>query len=116
MQRKYFLSLEKANADQVSLLEQLFDRMCIRRKGTQTSGENWHRDVSAQSLPGDDIFGGWINLDVDRSQYFSCVPGTHVDRDASQTTGFAKISEDVGVGKEVIEIPPGHWIIFINNW
>ncbi len=95
-------------------LEQLFDRMGIRKKGTKTQSENWHRDVYSYPFKGDDIFGGWINLDVEKSQYFSCVPGTH--KDQITETGFAKIKEEdikkYQTSKQLIEIPPGHWIIF----
>ena len=95
-------------------LEQLFDRMCIRRKGTKTQAENWHRDIYSHLVPGDDIFGGWVNLDLNKSQYFSCVPETHTQ--TTSGSSFAKITqEDIPKyqsGKQIIEVPPGHWIVF----
>lgn len=98
-------------------LEQLFDRMCIRRKGTSTTAEAWHRDISPGLAETDDIFGGWINLDIDKTQYFSCVPGTHLEKGSK--TGFAKIEKaDVDIyknKKQKISILPGHWVIFYQN-
>lgn len=98
-------------------LEQLFDRMAIRRKGTSTTGESWHRDVTPNLPQGDDIFGGWINLDLNRIQYFSCVPGTHMDH--CSKSGFATIDssemDKYQKTKKIIAVPPGHWIIFYQH-
>jgi len=56
-------------------MEALFDRLSVRRKGTTTSAESWHRDVGGK--PGDLILGGWLNLDAagTKPQYFSGIPG-----------------------------------------
>ena len=96
-------------------IEQLFDSMCIRRKGTQTTAKFWHRDVSPNGLPDDQIFGGWINLDVDQTQYFSCVPGTH--RDSMIQSGLIEKQtvEKYESAKQIFEIPPGHWILFFQQ-
>lgn len=107
-----------ATQHQTTNIEQLFDRMCIRRKGTKTTPENWHRDISPDSKPGDIIFGGWVNLDLQQSQYFSCVPGTQIDHN-NQTTGFSVLTtqqiSEFSNKKQIIEIPPGHWIIFYQD-
>lgn len=97
-----------------SRLELLFDRVSVRRIGTSTSSESWHRDVCPDALQGDIILGGWINLDPDGSppQKFSCSPGTH--RVVTDRTGFAKTKE-VPTNKKVYEIPPGHVILFHQN-
>lgn len=41
-------------------LEQVIDRLMIRRSGDSVTAESWHRDVCPTSEPGDRIFGGWI--------------------------------------------------------
>jgi hypothetical protein len=64
------------------------------------------------------MFGGWINFDH-TAQYFSCVPGSHNDpRDAS--VGFSLIKSEAqlarcGQEKRVVEVPPGHMLIFFQN-
>ena len=98
-----------------SNLELLFDRVSVRRRGTSTSPESWHRDVCPNALPNDIILGGWINLDPDGSptQKFSCSPGTH--RDArTDRTGFVKTKENPK-NKKIYEVPPGHVILFHQN-
>jgi len=104
--RKYFTH---------SNLELLFDRVSVRRVGTSTSAESWHRDICPDSLPDDIILGGWINLDPDGSpnQKFSCSPGTHRDVPNDQT-GFAKTKE-IPKNKKIYEVPPGHIILFHQN-
>jgi hypothetical protein len=99
-------------------LEQLFDRMSIRYEGTSTSSDKWHRDESTHRVEGDDIFGGWLNLDLDRDQAFSCVPGTH--RVAPSAGGFAPIKDAAEVAlyartKQCIVVPPGHWVVFYQH-
>ena len=98
-----------------SRLELLFDRVSVRRVGTSTSTESWHRDVSPVSLPGDVILGGWVNLDPDGypSQSFSCSPGTHTD-EPGVNTGFVK-TKIAPTNKKVYEVPPGHVILFHQN-
>ena len=54
-------------------LELLFDRFSIRRVGTATSAESWHRDVGGKA-PGDIIYGGWLNLDL-RGSLSIFIPG-----------------------------------------
>ena len=101
-------------------LEQCFDRMMRRIPGEATDVESWHRDEALNTLPGDDIFGGWINLDND-AQYFSCAPGTHRDEGArDRNAGFAKITsleqkdhyQGIANGGGFVTIPPGHILIF----
>lgn len=93
-------------------LEQLIDRVSIRRKGTSPTAENWHGDV-APCPPSDDVFGGWVNLDLENTQRFSCVPGMLLKREHS---GFVKPNaqeiEYCQQNKRLIDIPPGHLIIF----
>jgi hypothetical protein len=101
-------------------LEQLIDRLSFRRKGTTTTAESWHRDQASLPSPDDDIFGGWINFDLNENQYFSCVPGTHFD--AKGQSGFAPLTpNDLEIAKKYkaknnpIAIPPGHHILFYQN-
>ena len=99
-------------------LEQCFDRAMRRIPGETMPGESWHRDEALHTLPGDDIFGGWINMDSE-SQYFSCAPGTHHDV-GTQNNGFAEIKDPAEKARYRqlanahgrVEIPPGHIIIF----
>lgn len=105
--------------------ELLFDRIMWRRAGQKPSKESWHRDVTVKppksSLrPEDVIFGGWLNLD-DVDQYFSCVPGTHLDTDLyhMNTTGFSKLPKDQHAMCKAksarISIPAGHCIVFFQH-
>lgn len=75
-------------------LEMLFDRFAIRRKGTSTTGESWHRDVG-KKLEGYIIYGGWINLDKTGCvpQKFSCIPKTHI-YEKDEKTGFVRFDKD----------------------
>lgn len=93
-------------------IEQLVDRMSIRRRGTTLGKETWHRDVSP-APPGDVILGGWVNLDTEGIQRFSCIPGSHVSQ--SSQTGFVKETSVDETKKRVYTIPPGHWIVFYQN-
>lgn len=91
---------------------QLVDRLCIRRKGTAPGKESWHRDQSKLRDDKETVFGGWLNLD-NQSQYFSCVPGTHTER--SSQSGFLKLDGDYDSKKVLVEIPPGHVVIFYQH-
>jgi hypothetical protein len=101
-------------------LEQCFDRMMRRIPGESTDVESWHRDEALHTQPGDDIFGGWINLD-NESQFFSGAPGTHNEAGArDRNAGFAKIAspeekahyQAIADARGPVEIPPGHILIF----
>lgn len=92
-------------------LEQLFDRMCVRRAGTSTTRESWHRDISVKKHQDDRVFGGWINLD-DKPQYFSCAIGTHLDH--TEKTGFVRNDKPEQTATRV-EIPSGHAILFFQD-
>ncbi|CAE8585717.1 unnamed protein product [Polarella glacialis] len=56
----------------------LWDRVCWRKRGDHISQETAHRDVSKYKLEGDEVFGGWLNLDP-RPQFFHCVPASHAE-------------------------------------
>jgi len=98
-------------------LEQLFDRMSIRKTGTSTTAEAWHRDQTKGLKATDDVFGGWINLDLKHDQHFSCVPGTHMVKQPKD--GFSVISKAESAifktQKKKITVPPGHWVVFYQN-
>jgi hypothetical protein len=101
--------------------EMLFDRMLLRRQGQNPTAESWHRDVCVKPpksnlTKGDDILGGWLNLDND-NQFFSCVPGSHKDISLYDLTdGFATFPKDqtpvLQAHSQKILIPPGHLVIF----
>jgi hypothetical protein len=101
-------------------LEQCFDRIMRRIPGEVTKPESWHRDEALNTQPGDDIFGGWINLDA-HPQYFSCAPRTHTEQGArDRNAGFAKITDanhkqyyqQIADNHGRVTIPPGHVLIF----
>ena len=100
-------------------LEMLIDRMVFRHKSQAPSAESWHRDVTPKKylVKGDEIFGGWVNLDIDKTQKFSCIFGSHLGVDLrSLKEGFAALPKDqmkkLNKVKSVATIPPGHVIIF----
>ena len=101
-------------------IEGIVDRFAKRQPGTSVSPESWHRDISnvkkkkIHGESGDNIFGGWVNLDEAGSQFFTCVPSTH--NEPTDGAGFSKITkEDMTLynsEKEKICVPPNHLIIF----
>lgn len=97
-------------------LEQVVDRMMVRRSQQTPTSEAWHRDVAVGTRPGDRVFGGWINLNS-YDQYFSCVLGSaHERRDPTDPVGFATIPEakhpEIVARSSKVVIPPGHMIVF----
>jgi hypothetical protein len=94
----------------------LFDRLCVRMKGTKCSAEKWHQDNSPCD-PDDRCLGGWCNLDQS-DQFFSCIPSTHSYKGLN---GFAELSDKECENifkthkQESIRVPPGHWIMFFNS-
>lgn len=139
-------------------LEKLFDRLCVRNKTLfgSVSGELWHRDTydakkglrplprTLPSSTGDDdaaeedlLFGGWLNLDVQTTQVFLGLLGSHhhpLGEMPTQQAGFAPIArsahatldaqlkaqatQDAGERLRFdartggILVPPGHAIVF----
>jgi len=100
------------------LLETLLDRFMYRLKNTAPPAESWHRDIAKDELIDDmdEIFGGWINLDTE-SQYFSCIPGSHLGITLKgMKGGFATINKpDIELFKpyrKIFEIKPGHCMVF----
>jgi hypothetical protein len=100
-------------------VSQVIDRLLKRLPGDTPSKEAWHRDVGANTKDGDELYGGWINLDSD-SQSFSCIPGTHNDA-AGEGAGFrtdlspddkGKIKIHKARGKPLVQIPSGNMLIF----
>lgn len=96
-------------------IEKCFDRIVLRRTGQTPTGESWHRDEAQFAMPGDDVFGGWLNIN-DRNQVFHCVPATHREV-GGQNKGFAKLETAAEKAhyaprRQVIQIPPGHMLCF----
>lgn len=106
---------EALDADNELKLEQIIDRFKHQTPNKKIASENYHRDESPCS-EGDQIFGGWINLDLN-SQYFAGCPGTH--KHTSNQNGFALISKEeykeFAKMEQLIEIPPGHIFIFYEH-
>jgi hypothetical protein len=95
-------------------LEQLIDRMMIRKSGKGASPETWHRDEAVNAKPTDRVFGGWWNFD-DVDQVFSCVPSTHNDVTGNSGFSIIKGDEEIARLKSIsirVSIPPGHIIVF----
>lgn len=118
--RSFFKSFEKDNKNPKNL-EQLFDRFSLRIKGSSTTAESWHRDIAPlkKDFKDDLVFGGWLNLDIEKDQYFSCVLNTHLDD--KETKGFALEKDQKSMEKKYrtlstkVKCPPGHWIVFYQN-
>lgn len=95
------------------------DRFSVRRQGTSTTAESWHQDVSAPywQLGERVIYGGWVNLDADQTQYFSCIPRSHRTH-APTASGFQKFSKEQSQAfdnqrmQPGVPIPPRHCIVF----
>jgi len=113
-----FQQFEKNNGT-ARRLECLADRFMSRPPGAAPTAEHWHRDTTVIDTveDGDDIFGGWINLD-NRDQIYSAVPKTH-EIGKPKGTGF-EVSDKTEKAwaeknKITIKIPPGHIVIFFQN-
>jgi hypothetical protein len=91
------------------------DRFRITRSDVVPTSESFHRDKSG-SRPGETIFGGWVNLSLDKTQKFSCVPGTQLPNTAQHAAGFEKFGAmeqaRLKLVKKEILVPPYHCIIF----
>jgi len=99
--------------------QMITDRMLYRHRSQAPSNESWHRDVTPSKYlnPGDEVYGGWLNLDLTQNQYFSFIPGSHLGVDLLELReGFASLSPEaikiVKPYKARIAVPPGHAIIF----
>ncbi len=97
-------------------LEKPFDRVTFRRKGQKPTEESVHRDEAKTAQLGDDVFGGWLNLD-DEDQIFTAVPRTHFEQ-GLENKGFATLKKNTyefeaySAELQRIAIPPGHLLIF----
>jgi len=96
-------------------LEKPYDRVTFRRVGQSPTAENAHRDEAPTAIDGDDVFGGWLNLD-DHDQHFTCAPGSHTDV-GNQNKGFAKITDPEELDnyysrRITVSIPPGCMLVF----
>lgn len=93
------------------------DRFSERRPKTVISKDTFHIDVSVSGPDVVDavVYGGWVNLDKDNTQYLSCVPSSHKEQ-VCNAAGFVKFSEEeckIYKGKvKKVEIPPQHCIVF----
>lgn len=108
------------------------DRMCIRRPDGAVAAESWHRDTTPAEFvqAEDEIFGGWINLDLVKPQNFNGLLGSHTSNPIAALTvtdrtsaGFSVFDKEqqklLEAHRESIEkarwqttIPPGHLLIF----
>jgi len=92
----------------------------IRPEGVSPTAESWHRDIAPNTPEGDEVFGGWLNLDS-QPQEFSVILQTH--RDTVGATGFAtikgsskeeqaRINAELSARSTKIKVPPGCLLIF----
>jgi len=103
------------------LFAQLVDRlkMSDQNKLHLPGKESWHRDESKKAVDTDVIFGGWVNLNHDMTQKFSCIRKTH--KVINSNTGFALLTKDEQKAmdkhpdKTSVQIPPGHIMIFFEK-
>lgn len=96
-------------------VEKVFDRVTLRRRGEKPTAESLHRDEAKTAKDGDDVFGGWLNID-EHSQNFRCCPRTHHEA-GGQNKGFAKIKAAADKKKysqliRQVSIPKGHMLVF----
>lgn len=96
-------------------LEKPFDRMMVRQVGKTPTEELVHRDIAEGSLDGDDVFGGWINLNS-RNQRFLCCPKTNHEV-MGQNHGFVKLTSPkllrfYKAQLKEVTIPPGFMMTF----
>lgn len=103
---------------------QFMDRMLMRPAKVKVSPESFHRDtpyLGIGSVTEDMTFGGWINLNSDCTQYFSCVKGDYLrpHDPRREAKGFSKISKEEAAllrkKSSKVSIPPGHTVIFFEN-
>ena len=99
-------------------LEKPFDRVTFRRAGQTPTKESVHRDSAPNAVDGDDVFGGWLNLDGG-DQFFHCCPWTHKEV-GKQNKGFAPITDKTEQAQcqekmERVRIPSGHLLIFFER-
>lgn len=99
-------------------VEQYMERATVRKAGTITGEESWHRDTSIFASGDDFIFGGWLNLDS-QSQWFSCVPGSQLPDTEHPKRGFGGLPKEEHAALKAasmrVEIPPGCILVFVEN-
>lgn len=97
------------------------DRLTFRPAGVASGAENWHRDLTPAHMCSTDdfIYGGWLNTNAVESHTFCCVPGTHAEVDNHTVgRGFSTFSptearaRGFAESKTLVDIPPGHLIVF----
>ena len=95
-------------------VELIPDRFSIRNQDQPISAESWHQDATAEIGPNDVIYGGYLNLDERQTQYFSCIPSSHLE--PTDGEGFAKMSKEntkaYNARREIIAVPPKCAILF----
>ena len=104
------------------MLEQVVDRLMIRRPSQSPMADAWHRDVAAHAKEGDQVFGGWINLDFPKAsggqapQSLTCIPGSGNEVGAVTDVGFSKFPEaqHAALVPRSVSVPtlPGQMILF----
>lgn len=123
----YKAVVEKNIFDDTKNISEVIDRLLIRTPDQKVTEEKWHRDVAVHTLPGDEVYGGWLNLDAPSPltppQKFSCIPRTHrgviedgkggfVTQLSSMDKQTIATHEQKGKKGGIIEIKPGQLLVF----
>lgn len=119
--------------DETKYISMLPDRPLVRFPGQKVDEKGkWHQDDAANSVEDTDtIYGGWVNLNCDVTQYFKAIPKTHkrghpifenLEQKNGGKRGYANFTSNTDQKylktywetqvKKLIEIPPGHILIF----
>lgn len=118
-------------------LEQIVDRMSVRRSRSRPGKDSWHQDTTPPEFltVGDSMYGGWVNFDLEITQHLSCFAGSHKRNPLTGAApvrlkkgnyGFEKFSEEEQAKLDImkknrtngyinVDIPPGHMLIFIQE-
>lgn len=119
-----YLKKLPAGVGELSILDgarvmQLLDRYKLEPVGVHpTGGAAWHRDYTPLAQWNDRVFGGWVNLNLDLTQWLRYVPGTAIPQPQCnrENWGFKKLPkpERDELKKRSLEvpIPPGHLLMF----
>ena len=91
------------------------DRMCYRTK--PQAGESAHRDnTRGAEAPSDKFYGGFVNLNETKTQYFTLFEGTQLEETPMNGKAFTKEQTSTEeLARRRVEVPPGHMIIVAEN-
>ena len=119
---RQLFNCEQCGHEPPRYLTQLPDGVLVRPTTHSNVSAQWHRDETPCARRGDEIFGGWLNLNLvpAESQWFVCVPRSHDPRSAEEGRGFYRITDKRELErckrkKLKVEVPAGHMLVFYQN-